>query len=249
MTSPPGLRETDLNTLLNGRVKLHQPVKGYRAGMDAVMLAASLAARPAERLAELGCGPGAALMSAALRLPANGFSAWEVEPWAADLARRNAAENGVADRVSIETGDIAALRPVHSFDQVFFNPPFFDDASALRPPSPEKARAWMSGEAPLPVWMKAAANLLKAKGYLTLIHRADAVPAILAASAREFGSVLIKPIHPRAAQPAKRVIVRLRKGGRAPLVLLPPLVLHEGEARAYSAAAQAIYDGAPLDMA
>lgn len=242
-------RPVDLCTLLNGQVRLYQPVKGYRAGMDAVMLAASLSARPGEALAELGCGPGAALVSAAWRLPEARFEAWEVEGWAADLARRNAAQNGQADRVEITTGDIADIPPAHRLDQVFFNPPFFDDPAALRPPSAEKERAWMSGDAPLPVWFKSAANLLKAKGYLTVIHRADALGAILSAAEREFGSPVIKPIQPRADRPAKRVIVRLRKGGRAPLQLLAPLVLHAGEDRAYSPEAQAIYDGASLDLA
>lgn len=241
-------RESDLSTLLAGRVQLYQPVKGYRAGMDAVMLAACLRARPGEHLVELGCGPGAALMSAATRLPEVRFKAYEVEAWAADLARRNAEANNLEDRVEIIEGDIADIKPVQSFDQVFFNPPFFDDPDALRAPSPEKKRAWLSGDAPLPVWFRAAGYLLKGKGYLTLIHRADTLADILAAAQPVFGSAVILPIQPRAERPAKRVIVRLRKGGKAPLKLLPPLLLHEGEARAYSARAQAIYDGAALEL-
>lgn len=242
------VRETDLSTLLSGRVKLHQPLKGYRAGMDAVMLAASLSAGAGEHLIELGCGPGAALMSAALRLPDARFTAFEVEGWAADLARKNAQDNNVSDRVEIIEEDIARIEPRQDIDQVFFNPPFFDDPDALRPPSPEKERAWMSGDAPLPVWMRAAGYLLKGKGYLTLIHRADALADILAAAQPVFGSAVILPIHPRADRPAKRVIVKFRKGGKSPLKLLPPLVLHDGEAREYSARAQAVYDGAALEL-
>lgn len=242
-------RELDFSTLLGGRVKLYQPVRGYRAGMDAVMLAACLSAKPGEHLVELGCGPGAALMSAALRLPEARFTAYEVEGWAAELARRNAQENKIENRVEVIADDIATITPRQDIDQVFFNPPFYDDPAALRPPNPEKERAWMSGDAPLPVWMKAAGYLLKGKGYLTLIHRADALADILAAAQPVFGAAIILPIHPRVDRPAKRVIVKLRKGGRAPLVILPPLVLHEGEDRAYSARAQAIYDGAALELA
>lgn len=240
------MRETDTNTLLGGRVLMHQPVKGYRAGMDAVMLAASLSAKPGEHVAEFGCGPGAALLCAATRLEAVQFSAWEVEEWAAQLARRNAAENSLADRVEVNCGDIADLPAEPFASQVFFNPPFFDDPDALRHPDPEKQRAWLSGETPLPVWVQRAARIIKGQGYLTIIHRADALPAILSATERAFGSALIKPIQPRPDRPAKRVIVRVRRGGRSPAVLLPPLVLHDETGRAYSEAAQAIMAGAPL---
>ena len=242
------MRETDFNTLLGGRVKIHQPVKGYRAGMDAVMLAASLSAKPGEHLVEFGCGPGAALLSAAARLDGVRFSAWEVEDWAAELAQRNLAENGLEDRVDVRCGDITGIEPKPFASQVFFNPPFFDDPDALRHPDPEKQRAWLSGETPLPVWVQIAARIIKGQGYLTIIHRADALPAILSATGRAFGSVVIKPIQPRPDRPAKRVIVRVRRGGRSPAVLLPPLVLHDETGRGYSAEAHAIMAGGALSL-
>lgn len=240
------MRETNTNTLLGGQVLMHQPVRGYRAGMDAVMLAASLSARPGEHVVEFGCGPGAALLCAARRLGGVRFTAWEVEEWAAELARRNLAENGLADRAEVHCGDIADLPAEPFASQVFFNPPFFDDPDALRHPEPEKQRAWLSGETPLPLWVKMAARIIKGQGYLTIIHRADALPAILSATERAFGSVLIKPIQPRPDRPAKRVIVRVRRGGRSPATLLPPLVLHDATDRQYSEEAQAIMAGAPL---
>lgn len=240
------MTETSLNTLLDGRVKIHQPVTGYRAGMDAVMLAASLAARPGEHLVEFGCGSGAALLCAARRLDDASFSAFEIDPVAADLARRNVVENGLEGRVQVMEADIAALTEERMADQVFFNPPFFDDPAALRLPKAEKQRAWLSGHAPLPVWIKSAARALRSKGYLTVIHRADALPAILAALDREFGSFVIKPIQAKAGQPAKRVIVKARKGGRASAVLLESLILHDDGKRVYSPAADAIMHGSAL---
>ena len=98
------------------------------------------------------------------------------------------------------------------------------------------------------MWTRAAARLIKGQGYRTFIHRADALPDILSATEREFGSVVIKPIQPRAGREAKRVIVRVRKGGRAPAKLLAPLVLHDGEARAYAPQVQAIYAGEALGL-
>ena len=232
---------TTLDRLLDGRVALHQPETGYRAGMDAVLLAAALEARPDEQLVEFGCGAGAALLCAATRLETARFMGVERDALAAELARENVMMNRLTDRVRIAHGDITALGPEVRADQVFFNPPFFDDPSALRPPKPEKRGAWLSGEAPLPDWIRAAARVLTAKGRLTLIHRADRLADILAALEKSFGSVAIRPVLPRADQPAKRVLVTARIGGRAPLVLHAPFVLHEGET--HSPAAEAVLRG------
>lgn len=233
--------EISEDRLLDGQVLLRQPVGGYRAGMDAVLLAAALEARPGEELVEFGCGAGGALLCAAWRLPGVRLTGYEKDPAAADLARENIAANAMDGTVEVETADISRLGAGHGADQVFFNPPFFDDPSALRAPKDAKREAWLTGDAPLGVWVQAAARSLSAKGRLTLIHRADRLGDILHALERSFGSVVIKPVQPRADRPAKRVIVAARIGGRAPLVLLPPLVLHAGEG--HSTEADAILRG------
>ncbi|WP_300545685.1 methyltransferase [Maricaulis sp.] len=233
--------DTTLDRLLDGRVALRQSAGGYRAGMDAVLLAAALDAKPGEHLVEFGCGPGAAMLCAAARLGEARFTGIEKDAAAAELARENIAANGLDPRMQVETADIGSLGNAHRADQVFFNPPFFDDETRLRTPKTEKRDAWLSGPTPLGIWIRAAARTLKARGRLTLIHRADRLGDILHGLEKSFGSVVIKPVHPREGQPAKRVIVLARIGGRAPLQLLSPLWLHDGEG--HSAEADAILRG------
>lgn len=238
---------TTLDRLLDGRVVLRQGRDGYRAGMDAGLLAAALDAKEGETLAEFGCGAGAALMCAAWRLTGASFVGVERDPEAAALAAENAAANGMGARVRVQNADILQLGTSLKVDQVFFNPPFFDDPKALRAPKDEKRAAWLTGDVPFADWVRCAARALKAKGKLTLIHRADRLADILTALDRSFGSVVIKPIHPRSGEPAKRVIVQATIGGKAPLVLLAPLVLHDGAG--HSAEADAILRGrAVLEM-
>ncbi|MHA6289012.1 tRNA1(Val) (adenine(37)-N6)-methyltransferase [Maricaulis sp. CAU 1757] len=232
---------TTEDRLLGGSVLLRQSKDGYRAGMDAVLLAAALDARPAEHVVEFGCGPGAVMLCAARRLPGTRFTGVERDVDAAALARDNVALNACADRVSVLDADIGDLPPMLRADQVVFNPPFFDDPSRLRPPRPEKQAAWLAGDAPLAVWVRAAARVLPGRGRLTMIHRADKLDDILSALRRSFGSVVIKPVAPRAGTPAKRVLVTARIGGRGPLQLLAPLLLHDGDS--HSAEAQALLRG------
>lgn len=243
-TSPGPLAVTE-DAVLNGRVKLRQPVTGYRAGMDAALLAAACDAAPGDRVIEAGCGVGGALLAAAVRRPGARFVGVERDSAAVELARGNVGLNALADRVEIVAGDVergfrALDLPV--FDAVISNPPFFDDPAALRAPAPEKSGAWMA-DGGLKAWTGFCLKAVREGGTITLIHRADRLADLLALLAPKAGSFRIRPIAPFADAPAKRVIVRAIKTGKAPLVLLPPLVLHEREGSGHSAAAEAVLRG------
>ena len=219
--------ETTLDALMGGRVRVRQPKTGYRAGLDAALLAASLDARPGERLIEAGCGVGAALVQAAARWPGVRFTGVERDARALALARENVAANA-ADAELVE-GDVdAGFRALglEPFDAAFCNPPFFDDPGALRAPHPSRAGAWMA-DGGLAAWTGFLLKAVREGGRITVVHRADRLADLLALLAPKAGSFRIRPVHPFADAPAKRVLVRAIKTGKAPLVLLPPVVLHE----------------------
>ena len=240
--------ETTLDELLGGRVRLRQPRTGYRAGMDAALLAAAVEAAAGERALDAGCGTGAALLQAAVRSPGTEFTGVEraAAPvaWAQESIRLNAME----PRVQAITGDVGAgfapLR-LEPFDVAFSNPPFFDDATALRAPHPDKREAWMA-EGGLRSWTRFLLKAVKEGGRITVIHRADRLGDLLALLGETAGSFRVRPVHPFADEPAKRVLVRAVKTGRAPLVLLPPLVLQERETGKWRPEIDALLRGAPL---
>lgn len=245
--------------LLNGRVRLLQPTQGYRAAIDPVLLAAATPAEGGERVLDLGCGAGAASFCLAARLSGVRVAGLELQPEAADLARRNAELNGVAARVRITLGD-AALAPAHlppgsdpdlvagRFDHVMTNPPFYPGGRHTRSSRVGKAVSHGEGTADLAAWVAAAARLLAPRGTLTMIHRADRVDEILARLAGRFGAVVLYPLWPRAGAEAKRIIVRARLGARTPARLLSGLVLHDEGGRYTSAADAVLRDGAALDF-
>ncbi|HEY5105180.1 MAG TPA: methyltransferase [Caulobacteraceae bacterium] len=231
--------------ILDGRIRLRQRREGYRAGLDAALLAAACDARPGDRVLDAGCGVGAVMLAAAARIAGASFVGVENDPAALDLARANIAANGVADRVLVVAGDVdqpfsrAGLAP---FDAALANPPFFDDPSALRGPSPAKRAAWIAGQG-LGSW---AAFLLKAVrqgGSITVIHRADRLAEILALLASGAGSFQIRPVQPFADAPAKRVLVRAIKSGKAPLQILPALTLHPPNEAKHTALTEAVLRG------
>ncbi|MBL9050282.1 MAG: methyltransferase [Tabrizicola sp.] len=235
---------------LCGRLRLLQPLKGYRAATDPVLLAAACPAEPGQSVLDLGCGAGAAALCLGLRVPGLALAGLELQPAYADLARRNAARNGMS--VEVFEGDLArmptALR--RDFDQVIANPPYYPAGGS---PSPVAARARaMQVVTPLADWVGAATRRLRPGGWLTLICGADGLSEVLASLAPKLGSAAVLPLAAREGRPALRVIVQARKGGRAPLRLLAPFVLHagathDGDRENYTAEAMAVLrEGADL---
>jgi len=231
--------------LLGGRIALRQLRRGYRAGADAALLAAAVEAAPGERVIEAGCGPGAALLQAAMRNPEARFLGVERDPAALELARENVARAELSARVEAMGGDVAAgfaNLKLPAFDAAFANPPFFDDPNALRGPSPERAGAYIADDG-LSAWAGFLLKTVRPGGRIIVIHRADRLADLLTLLGVGAGSFRIRPLHPFADAPAKRVLVRCIKTGKAPLVLLPPLVMHERGGAKHAVEVEAILRG------
>ncbi|HZK99758.1 MAG TPA: methyltransferase [Caulobacteraceae bacterium] len=231
--------------VLGGAVRLRQARDGYRAGLDAALLAAACDAGQGQRVLEVGCGVGAALLAAASRRPRATFTGLERDEAACVLARENISLNQLGERVSAVAWDVAApfrglgLAP---FDLAMANPPFFDDAARLRAPAPAKRSAWMADDG-LGAWIAFMIAAARQGGAVVLVHRADRLSDILAALASKAGSIQIRSVHPFADQPAKRVLVRAVKSGKAPLRLLPPLILHQHGGAKHTGEVEAILRG------
>lgn len=235
---------------LMGRLRLLQPVKGYRAATDPVLLAAACPAVAGQSVLDLGCGAGAASLCLAARVPGLVLAGLEVQPEYADLARRNAARNAVA--FEVVTGDLSAMPRAlrRGFDHVIANPPYY---AAGGSPSPVAVRdKALRVETPIADWVKVAAQRLEPGGWLTMIFATPCLPEALAALPPKMGSATVLPLEPRAGRAPPRVILRARKGGRAAFRLLAPFTLHEGPAHdgdreSYTPAANAVLrDGADL---
>ena len=241
---PPHLTaEIVEDALLGGRVRLRQPARGYRAGMDAALLAAAVAGKPGERLIEAGCGAGGALMQTAARYPGMALVGLERDTAMADLAQENAALNGAS--ASIVTGDVAAgfrALDLPLFDWAISNPPFFDDPGALRAPGPGKRDAWVADDG-LATWTRFLLKSVREGGRIVVIHRADRLADLLTLLGETAGSFAVRGVHPYADEPAKRVLVQAIKTGRAPLRLLPPLILHDRSGSKHTPEAEAILRG------
>jgi len=242
--------ETTDDAFLGGSLKILQPKSGYRAGVDAVLLAAAVSGltRRMIRVLDVGAGVGTAGLCLARRCPETSVALIEREPALSTLAEENVRRNDLSAQVTVAQADIdeasddelcALGVAAGSFDHVIANPPYHVEGDGTAAADRLKAKAHAMPAAGLEQWSRFLARMAKAGGKATIIHKAEAMPALLEAFGRRFGGLRVLPIHAQAAAPAIRVIVQGTKGSKAPLMLLPAFVLHE-ERGSFSPGAQAI---------
>ncbi len=223
---------------MGGRVAYAQPKAGFRSGIEPMLLAAAIPARPGQTVLEAGTGAGAALLCLAARVPGLTALGVERDPALALLAARNARANGMAG-VQVVAADVDALPVRVACDHVFANPPYH---AAGGTPSPQPARqAAKQADADLFTrWAAVLSGLLRHRGTLTLIVPAAALPACMAAlTACGCPPDALLPLWPKATRPAKLALLRGVKAGRSPFRVLPGLVLHDADG-AFTGAAEAV---------
>ncbi|MGE3933395.1 MAG: tRNA1(Val) (adenine(37)-N6)-methyltransferase [Rhodospirillaceae bacterium] len=247
MSEPAPAAATE-DRLLDGQLVLRQPRDGFRVAIDSVLLAAAVPAAPGELVLEPGAGTGAAALCLARRVAGVRVVGLERQADLVRLAGENVRANGLAGSVDVMIGDLVRPPPrvvPASFAHVMFNPPYLPEGRGRAPADAGRAQAHVEGEAALAAWIDFALRMVRPKGTMTMIHRADRLDDILAHLYGKAGEIVVFPLWPGRDRPAKRVIVQARRGVATPLRLAPGLVLHEADG-GYTPAADAVLRGAAL---
>lgn len=236
---------------LGGRLRILQPEKGYRAGIDAVFVAATIPCQPGESLYEAGIGTGVAALCALARTPDIHVTGIEVAARHALLCEENAKRNGFGASLRVIHADIKdALRkdltsmPAHgTFSHAFANPPYFEESKTTASPVLLKAQSHAFGPEDLDLWVKVLHTMVAMRGTVTVVHRAETLGRLLACMEVRFGDIRVAPLYAREGTAASRVIVQGIKGSKAPMQLLPGLVLHNASSQFTPEAEAVLRDG------
>ena len=238
--------EITLDRFLGGRLTIAQPKKGFRAGHDTVLLAASVPADTVSHCLDLGAGAGVASLCLAARIPGVFVLGVEVDADLVRLANENAARNGLEDRVRFEQSDAAQFDGAAQFNHVFFNPPFHP-VSGNPSPSSQRDRAMRDGGGAISAWTRVALVSTRPHGTITGILRADRADEML--NERGSDTAILFPLFPHEGEAPKRVIVQIEKGQPGPVRRAPGLVLHASDGRNTEAAEAVLRHGAALRLA
>jgi tRNA1(Val) A37 N6-methylase TrmN6 len=228
--------------LLDKKVKIFQPIDGYRASTDAVFLSSLLDSKKVKKddtILDVGSGTGAISLCLASRLKDVKITGIDIQKDLVELSNMSSKENGYDSFLTYINTDIRKKTslPSGTFSFVITNPPYSDHD--MPSPNESKKLAHNHQDFDLTGWLSFCLKMLKPKGYLLVINRAEAINEIITAIDKKAGSINILPIYSKLGQDAKRVAIIAQKTAKGITKILPPFYTHN-EDGSYTDKAQSI---------
>ena len=244
---------------VNEGLSLIQKNNGLTFGTDAFLLAAYVTPEPRALCVDLGSGTGIISLLLAQKGKVARAVGVEVQADFAELINKNAALNGLADRVSALHTDARELSQImlgahvgeaqgRAADIVVCNPPYMKTHSGARNEHDEKfiARHEVCGD--IGDFCAAAARVLRFGGRFYVVYRPDRLSDLMTAMRQnKLEPKRMTFVHADEQSEPSMVLVEARASGAAGMTVTAPLLLHDVDSRAdahrpLSEAAQKIYD-------
>ena len=224
-----GERLDDL--MRSGRVII-QNQNEFCFSMDAVLIAHFPRYKRNARVIDLGTGTGVIPLLIADEVKE--ICAVELNPRAADLARRNVALNNLTEKISVVEGDYRRHREIfkaESFDLAIANPPYTPIKNGEANKISGIARARHEFTATLEDVVTAARYVLKFHGVFCMIHLASRLCEIVNSLSRhQMEMKRLRMIQPKAGRDANLIMLEAVVGANVGnLKILPPLVVHNAD--------------------
>ncbi len=224
------MMEVTKNNILNGFINLYQPKKGFRVGIDSILLASSVSSY--DNCLELGTGTGIVTLSLAKRFPLSKIIAIEKNKELIKIAKKNIILNNLKDlNIQMIYDDLkkdSFLADLNNtFDRVVMNPPYFNKENFLLSLNNNKMDS--KYEDGIYLWFSAAYKKLKPKGYLNFIYRSEYLDMIMQYLNKDWGDIRIFPLWAKKGLPSKLIIVQAKKKSKSEVKLLSGLVLHNDD--------------------
>ncbi len=223
--SPTNTRDT----LWGGELVFWQPARGtgYRFNLDPVLLAGFV--RPSGHVLDLGSGCGIIGILLVAQGKAESVTGVEIQAQLAELARLNATENAMGERVHTRRGDLREAE-LPAVDAVVFNPPYFRVGEGRSAPDPGREAARRERHGTLEDFVRRGFSALEYGSSLYCIVRTDRVEELAThVSGHGGGLVRVRAICPREGAEPRHLLVEAVKGGVSCCQQEPPLVVHDGK--------------------
>lgn len=222
--------EESLDDLQINNYYLIQKKKGFRYGIDSVLLSDFLKIRKEGRLMDLCSGSGVVALLAGAKYPLTYIEGMEIQKDYADMASRSVEMNGLSDRIKICQGDLKNVResfPAESFDYVTCNPPYMIGSHGQSNQDQAKSIARHEVTCTLSDVIAAAAWLLPVKGHFYMVHR----PFRLAEIIDKLKKGGLEPkrmrmVYPTVKKEPNMVLIDAVKGGRERVTVEAPLIIY-----------------------
>lgn len=224
--------DTTLEDLQNG-FWIRQYKKGFRFGIDAVLLSGYAAVKRNESVLDLGSGTGIIPLLLASKTKSQKIRGIELFPDNVSLARENISLNSLENRVDIICGDIKDIRGLFdeaSFEVVVSNPPYMPAQHGFHAPDGEKAAARHELKCTVYDVAYAASYALKSSGRFYMVHRPERLSDIFKAfSDNSLEIKRMRFVHPHMGSVPNMVLIEARKGGAPGIRVEKPLYVYDAD--------------------
>ena len=218
---------TSCDDVLFCRLRILQPQAGPRVSLDTILLYSWVKFRSGRfRYLEAGCATGAISLLLAEKFRNISVVGVEIQSELADLAKTNAENNGLADRVNFIAGDIRdkELLPREYFDVMVINPPYESQSRGRTSPEPSRSAARHELTCTPEDVAEAASRLLRSRGRVFSIFTCARLAVFVnALTAHRITPKRIRFVHPKAGKDAGVFLLESVKDGGEGLSVLPPL--------------------------
>lgn len=224
--------------ILNGKISIQQPKKGYRVAIDPIILASFVQTKANQTVLDVGCGVGAIALILKYRNSSLKITAIDIDEKMCELCRNNSEKNNL--ELEVEHIGIEKMKRNRSgYDHIVTNPPFFEKRMSH---ISEKKMFANFETIELSEWIRCCLKLLKEKGTFSMIHNASRLGEIFTVISDKLGDISVIPIYPKNGSDAIRVIIRGTKGSRGHTKIKNGLILHCDNGK-YTTEAQRILSG------
>lgn len=247
----PSLAADERLDKVNEQIRLIQKKNGLTYGTDAFLLSAYARTSPRARAVDLGSGTGIIPLLLLAKNKVMSVTAVEIQPTFAELIERNAALNGMSERLRPLLCDIRELRAEMlggEVDLVFSNPPYMRTDSGKRNTHDEKYIARHEVCGGIEDFCAAAGRILRYGGKFLCVWRPDRLSELMyALHLAKLEPKRMTFVHSDANTEPSMLLLEAMKGASPSLRITPPLLLYQSKTddqgtRQLTEEAQCIYD-------
>lgn len=217
---------------VNDSLSLIQKTDGLTFGTDALLLAGYVSGKY-KIGAELGGGSGIISMLLVTRNKVGRIEAYEVQKEYAELIRRNAEYNGLADRLVAICEDVRDIEADEGCDIVFTNPPYMKSDAGLNNSLNKKAIARHEICGDIGDFCRAAKKKLRFGGSFYAVYRPDRLCDLISAMRENsLEPKRVTFVHADTESEPSMMLVEGKRGGKSGMMITKPLIIYKDKAHA-----------------
>ncbi len=225
-----------LTEFFRGKLKVYQPQRGYRFGIDSVLLGFFVNLKYGEKVLELCSGSGIVSLILLKRFPKARIFATEIDEVMMECLKRNVVENHFEKRLfplKTEFEEVPFKKGV--FDVIFANPPYFKPGCGRRSPDYREDIARRGKKFELNNFLRLCAELLKNRGSLYLVFTAFRLAELFFLLKKyHLEPKVLRLVYSYPGDQARMMLVKAVKSAGEEIRILPPLFIYKGKKQDYT---------------